>query len=86
MLEPNPWEANWKEVGQGDPDHFFGIQDDAFEMEVTSPESILEKEAPLDAYAMDAYVERRFLEWNWSSNKQHQKDLQWFRQIMSLNF
>jgi len=46
MLEPNPWEANWKEVGRGDPNHFFGIQDDAFKMEVTSPESILEKEAP----------------------------------------
>jgi hypothetical protein len=110
MLEPNPWEASWKEVGRGDPNHFFEIQDDAFEMEVTSPERILEKEAlslgqellvayyekwgkcndcnevaTLDANAMDAYVERRFLEWNWSSNKQHQKDLQWFRQLMSLD-
>jgi hypothetical protein len=79
-------------------------------MEVTSPESILEKEAPslgqellvayykkrgkcnggnevaaLDADAMDAYVKRRFLEWNWSSNEQHQKDLQWFCQLMSLD-
>jgi hypothetical protein len=45
MLEPNPWEASWKEVGQGDPNHFFGIQEDAFKMEVISPESILEKSA-----------------------------------------
>ncbi|KAI2494872.1 hypothetical protein MHU86_19636 [Fragilaria crotonensis] len=32
---------------------------------------------------MDVYVEKRFLEWNWSSNEQHQMDLQWYRQIMT---
>jgi hypothetical protein len=43
------------------------------------------KVATLDTNAMDAYVKRRFKEWNWSSNEQHQKDLQWFCQLMSID-
>ena len=104
MLEFNTWEPSWKDVGRGDPIHFFGIQE-VTEMEPKSQANLLEQESPqfaqeslvayyenwekcnevraLDKTAMDVYVEKRFLEWNWSSNEQHQKDLQWYRQIMT---
>lgn len=104
MLEFNTWEANWKDVGRGDPNHFFGIQE-VLEMEPKSQANLLEQESPpfaqeslvayyekwekcnevrpIDTNAMDVYVEKRFLEWNWSSNEQHQMDLQWYRQIMT---
>ena len=43
MLEFNTWEANWKDVGRGDPNHFFGIQE-VLEMEPKSQANLLEQE------------------------------------------
>ena len=107
MLEANTWEPSWKEVGLGDANHFFGIQEE-LKIETTSPKNLSAKEAPtfaqdwivgcyekwekcnkvaklgsFDTNAMGSYVEKRFLEWNWSSHEQHQKDLQWYREIMT---
>ena len=45
MLEPNTWDPSCKEVGRGDPLHFFGIQEE-LEMETTRPENLSEKETP----------------------------------------
>ena len=42
MLEPNTWDPSCKEVGRGDPIHFFGIQEE-LEMETTRPENLSEK-------------------------------------------